>query len=98
MVESSQQKFLLYLSAYFLIVQLAPMTKIFLSILFVIFFTPTGFAQTKSTTHEQQVWLAYMNQTRLSKKWGIWFDAHLRTKEDFFTNFSSSIIRAGLNY
>ncbi|MGE5108646.1 MAG: DUF2490 domain-containing protein [Sphingobacteriales bacterium] len=58
-----------------------------------------GFSQTaKSTEHVQQVWLAYLNQTRLSDKWGLWLDVHLRTKEDFFTNFSQTIFRSGLTY
>lgn len=55
-------------------------------------------AQTKQTSSVQQVWTAYFNQTRLSNKWGLWFDFHLRTKEDFFTNFSQAIGRAGLTY
>lgn len=55
-------------------------------------------AQEKQTTHVNQVWLAYNNQTRFSNKWGTWTDLHLRTKEDFFTNFSQSIIRVGLTY
>jgi len=55
-------------------------------------------SQTKTTTHVEQVWLAYFNQTRFSDKWGMWADLHLRTKEDFFTNFSTGIIRLGLTY
>ena len=55
-------------------------------------------AQTKRTTSVQQVWLGYFNQTRISDNWGIWADVHLRTREDFFTNFSQSILRAGLTY
>lgn len=55
-------------------------------------------AQVKETTSINQVWVGYFNQTRLSKKWGVWLDAHVRTKEDFFTNFSQAIIRAGLTY
>lgn len=51
-----------------------------------------------STTQVKQVWLAYFNQTRFSDKWGMWADVHLRTKEDFFTNFSQSIGRLGLTY
>jgi hypothetical protein len=71
--------------------------KLFLA---VSFFLTTTFvdAQTKQTTHVQQVWTAYFNQTRFSNKWGAWADLHLRTKEDFFTNFSQSIIRLGLTY
>jgi len=55
-------------------------------------------SQTKQTESVQQVWLGYNNQTRFSNKWGVWFDAHLRTKEDFFSNFSQSIIRPGITY
>ena len=39
-----------------------------------------------------------MNQTRFSDKWGLWADAHLRTKEDFATNFSQGIVRLGLTF
>ena len=52
----------------------------------------------KNTTHEQQVWLGYFNQTRLTNKWGFWLDAHLRTKEDFFTDLSQAIGRVGVTY
>lgn len=52
----------------------------------------------KQTSHIQQVWAGYFNQTRFSDRWGLWADAHIRTKEDFFTNFSTSIARAGLTY
>lgn len=56
-----------------------------------------GFSQ-KQTTYTEQVWLGYSNQTRFSNKWGMWADLHLRTKEEFFTNFSQSIVRLGLTY
>lgn len=52
----------------------------------------------KQTSSVQQAWFGYLTQTRLSKRWGLWFDAHLRTKEDFFTNFSTSIVRPGVTY
>jgi hypothetical protein len=42
--------------------------------------------------------MGYFNQTRFSKNWGAWVDLHLRTKEDFFTNFSQSITRVGVTY
>lgn len=57
----------------------------------------TGFAQ-KQTTDVEQVWLGYFNQTRFSNKFGLWADFHIRTKEDFFTNFSTGIARLGLTY
>lgn len=52
----------------------------------------------KQTAKINQAWFAYLNQTRFSDKWGTWTDVHLRTKEDFFTNFSQSIIRVGATY
>jgi hypothetical protein len=52
----------------------------------------------KQTQHINQVWFGYFNQARFSDKWGTWVDLHLRTKEDYFTNFSSSIVRLGVTY
>ncbi|WP_165958132.1 DUF2490 domain-containing protein [Segetibacter sp. 3557_3] len=52
----------------------------------------------KNTAHQQQVWLGYFNQTRLTNKLGFWLDAHLRTKEDFFTDLSQAIGRVGVTY
>jgi hypothetical protein len=67
-------------------------------ILLLISVSAVGFSQTKLTVTEEQVWLGYLNQTRLSKKWGLWMDAHLRTKEDLFTNFSLAMVRPGITY
>src|SRR6187200_1562549 len=59
----------------------------------------TGYAQTpKNVSHINQVWFGYFNQARLSKRWGVWTDLQLRTKENYFDNFSVSIIRPGLTY
>jgi len=55
-------------------------------------------AQEKSTENIGQIWLGYFNKTRLTYKWGLWTDLHLRTKEDFTDKFSQSIIRLGLTY
>jgi len=52
----------------------------------------------KRTNSVQQMWFSYNNQTRLSNKWGLWGDFHLRTKEDFFEDFSTGIARVGLMY
>src|SRR5687768_5251872 len=57
----------------------------------------TGFSQ-KQTTHTEQVWIAYFNQARITNKFGIWADLHLRTREELFTNFSTGIARLGLTY
>ncbi len=57
-----------------------------------------SFAQQKQITEEEQVWLGYFNQTRFAEKWGVWTDIHLRTKEDFFTQYSQALARIGLTY
>lgn len=55
-------------------------------------------AQVKQTETVKQLWLGYFNQTRLSKKWGVWADVHLRTKENIFTSFSQGVIRLGITH
>ncbi|MBC7850271.1 MAG: DUF2490 domain-containing protein, partial [Chitinophagaceae bacterium] len=70
-------------------------TFLLVSILFLCSFE--GITQ-KTTAHESQIWLGYFNQVRFSDKWGLWSDFHLRTKKDFFTNFSTGIVRLGLTY
>jgi Protein of unknown function (DUF2490) len=52
----------------------------------------------KTITTEEQTWFAFLNQTRLSNKWGFWFDTHLRLKDDFVGELSQFIIRAGPTY
>ncbi len=49
--------------------------------------------QFKMIEHEEQLWTAYFNQTRFSNKWGLWFDAHLRSKEQFYKGLSQGLIR-----
>jgi len=67
-----------------------------LTAVFILFFTTITSAQTKSTEHLQQVWAGYANQTRFSKHWGLWAEAQLRTKDDLFSDLSTSILRVGL--
>jgi hypothetical protein len=52
----------------------------------------------KTTNSVQQMWFSYNNQTRLSNKWGLWGDFHLRTKEDFVEDLSTGIARVGIMY
>jgi len=73
-------------------------TIISLPLAVLIFALPvTSYAQ-KETESIQQAWFAYFNQSRFSNRWGVWFDGHLRTKEDFFTDLSTGIARFGLTY
>ena len=72
--------------------------KLILPCVFFFLLSPNLFCQTKQTETVQQIWVAYLNQTRFSNKWGIWTDIHLRTKEDFVSDLSQSILRFGLTY
>jgi hypothetical protein len=55
-------------------------------------------SQTKSTEHFSRLWLGGFSQIRLSNKWGIWSDIHLRTKENVVNNLSQGMIRVGVMY
>lgn len=55
-------------------------------------------AQTKQVTTSEQIWTGYFNQSRFSKRWGMWLDLQLRTKDDFVQDLSQGLARAGLTY
>lgn len=58
-----------------------------------------GFAQnTKQIVDNKQLWLGYFNQTRLTNKFGFWFDGHLRSTNNFVDNWLVGIARLGLTY
>jgi len=52
----------------------------------------------KQTSYYNQTWMGYINQTRLSNRWGIWFDAQLYTKDDMVKGLFQSEIRPGVIY
>jgi len=52
----------------------------------------------KTVATDEQAWFAVLNQTRISKKWGFWFDAHLRLKDNYAGHLSQSILRFGPTY
>ncbi|MBS1917101.1 MAG: DUF2490 domain-containing protein [Bacteroidetes bacterium] len=71
--------------------------RIYLSL--VVFFTSEEVTYSqKQTTAFQQTWVAYLNQSRFSDKWGTWTDLHLRTRENYMDNLSQTIARFGLTY
>lgn len=55
-------------------------------------------AQTKEFETREQTWLGYFNQTRFTKRSGVWLDLHLRLTNDFVKQKNLSIIRAGYTY
>ena len=52
---------------------------------------------TKLVLQQQSMWLGYLNQTRLSTKWGIWTDLHYR-RTDFAARPFQEFARVGLTY
>jgi hypothetical protein len=52
-----------------------------------------AFSQEKATEYTEQTWFAYNNQTRLTKRSGIWLDLHLRLNDDFIKKPAVSILR-----
>lgn len=52
----------------------------------------------KETTHEDQLWTGFFNQTRLNNKWGFWVDLHYRGTEHFVNEPSKIIFRPGVTY
>jgi hypothetical protein len=48
--------------------------------------------------HYEQIWFQYFNQTRFSNKWGLWFDAGYRTKDDLVKGTSTLLARVGAIY
>lgn len=71
------------------------------AVLLLLFFAGTLYAQTTpayTVTPQQQTWLGYLNQTKLSKHWGIWFDVHTRRTGNFLDRWSMHVVRPGVIY
>ena len=66
----------------------------FIVILFLLPYKST-IAQSKKVNQFNQIWAGYINQTRLSNRWGFHAEAHLRTNENFIDNLSQSVLRFG---
>lgn len=57
----------------------------------------TGYAQ-KQVAISEQLWLGYIQQTRLTNRWGIWMDANIRTKDNWVHGYSVGFLRPGVTY
>ena len=51
----------------------------------------------KQIQEQGQVWLGYFNQTRLSEKFSLWLDLHVR-RTDLLERWSTPIIRPGVTF
>ena len=67
-------------------------------VLILCFFSMPAWAQTKETEHFQQAWTCFYDQTRLTSRWGIWFDGQYYRRENFFTNTALAEWRPGIIY
>lgn len=76
--------------------RIASLNKMRLTLLLLFFSLHlTSVQAQKTVTTEEQTWFGLFSQTRFSQRWGLWFDAHLRLKDDFVGDLSQSIVRAG---
>jgi len=55
-------------------------------------------AQSKVIETREQTWFGYFNQTRFTKRSGMWVDLHFRLTNNFVEQINLSIIRAGYTY
>lgn len=60
----------------------------------------TLYAQTpaKEVHSREQAWIAYFNQTRLTKKFGLWLDVHYRQTDNFVERPFQLLIRPAVTY
>jgi len=64
-------------------------------LLFIFTLAATALSAQKIVTDDEQLWFGAFNQTRLTNRWGIWADAHLRLRDNFVGDLGQSILRAG---
>ncbi len=49
----------------------------------------------KEVVEDEQMWVGYINQTRITKSFGWWNDVHIRSKENFGAAMNNFLIRTG---
>jgi Protein of unknown function (DUF2490) len=78
---------------------LTNMKKVLVPLVFPLVMSLPSFAQQEKVyQHFEQFWFQYFNQTRLSEKWGLWFDMGYRTKDNFTEGTSTLLARIGAIY
>ena len=55
-------------------------------------------ATEKSIHSREQLWLGYFNQTRLTNKFGFWFDIHYRQTDNFIERPFQFLVRPAITY
>lgn len=72
--------------------------KVYFIVFFIIFSSKNYAQNNREIIDEEQVWLAYFSQIRLTNKYGIWIDGHYRTSDHILMHPSKLITRLGLIY
>ena len=52
----------------------------------------------KETHSREQLWLGYFNQTRFTKRWGMWVDVHYRMTDNFVDRPFQFLFRPAATY
>lgn len=73
------------------------MKKYYFVLVALVFATEITFAQ-KEIEFRKQLWFAYLNQTRLTNKSGLWVDIHHRLTNNFLRESSANILRIAYTY
>lgn len=58
--------------------------------LFIVIIAIPRFTKAQQVQHLQQTWVSYFNQSRLSKKWGIWDELQVKTHDQFTNQLSNT--------
>lgn len=75
------------------------LTKGSIGAILIVLVAETSFSQTaKEFETREQTWFGYFNQTRFTKRSGLWLDLHLRLTNEFVNQKNLNIIRAGYTY
>lgn len=61
----------------------------------ILFICNQALSQSKPVVFQQQTWVSYNQQFRLSGKWATWFDSEIHTTENYFTGLSQATFRFG---
>ena len=72
------------------------MRTLFISLL--LLFSLYATAQNKRVLYQEQTWLGYSPQIKLSKHWGLWFDSEIHTNDHYFNGFSQATFRVAGTY
>src|SRR5436190_17884246 len=57
-----------------------------------------GQPPTKSIHEREQLWVGYFNQTRFTKRFGLWLDIHYRQTDNFVERPFQFLIRPAVNF